>query len=281
MPTPQDRVRDTRQRDWGWFNYSLLDTYGPLIKADGIAVYVALVRHADNATQTCHPSYETLAGETGLSRRQVMRVIERLATVGLLRVTPQSTTTTEGKRVHAANRYTLLALDVAPVAEAPAPRPAPVVVTASHQGSDTQSPKQDSTDKTQSEQEREIPTGEGSALAPAPDGEGDEWPAVTVLDRDALCTARYLAFAQGVVPGVRVDGTWLAAEFAAYRDSVADRGKRSADWGAGWRAWLRRVRQFEPGQRGRASPPPAPLPLTRAADNAEVGRRRAKEARTA
>jgi hypothetical protein len=81
-------IRDTRQGGWGWYQYELLDTYGPHIGAPAIAVYVALTRFANNATQTTRPAAERIGEVTGLSTRQVRRELAVLAREGLIRSAP-------------------------------------------------------------------------------------------------------------------------------------------------------------------------------------------------
>jgi hypothetical protein len=51
----------------------------------GIAVYVALALHAGADSQTCWPSYRTLARLAGISRYQAMRAVKHLERHNLIR----------------------------------------------------------------------------------------------------------------------------------------------------------------------------------------------------
>ncbi len=64
----------------------------------GIAVYNVLALHADAITQTCWPSYETIAELAGMSRRQAMTAIGQLAIRRIIHI---------GKKGRS-NLYTLL-----------------------------------------------------------------------------------------------------------------------------------------------------------------------------
>ncbi len=52
----------------------------------GIAVYNVLALHADAITQTCWPSYETIAELAGMSRSQAAEVIRDLAIRRIIRI---------------------------------------------------------------------------------------------------------------------------------------------------------------------------------------------------
>ena len=54
-------VRTTGNSRWFWANNALIDKYGPTIGAHGIAVYTVLARFADHMSQSCHPSFQTIA----------------------------------------------------------------------------------------------------------------------------------------------------------------------------------------------------------------------------
>ena len=58
----------------------------PLIGPYGIAVYTGLSMYANNGTQQAWPSYQTMADLTGMSRREVIRVISRLEFFKLIKV---------------------------------------------------------------------------------------------------------------------------------------------------------------------------------------------------
>lgn len=67
----------------------VLQNYGAEMGPFGIAVLNVLVMHANKAGE-CHPSHETIAQLTGISRRQVMRVIGKLADLGIVKVTART-----------------------------------------------------------------------------------------------------------------------------------------------------------------------------------------------
>lgn len=144
-------VRDNRRSNWGWFNYEVLDQHGAAIGPNGIAVYMALVRFANNETQAASPAVPRIAKAIGLSERTVQRTLALLETAGLIAITPRYTE--DGDRT--SNLYTLLDLSVGGDTVTPG------VVSDSHHGGDTQSPKQDYVNKTNLN-EREI----APALAP-------------------------------------------------------------------------------------------------------------------
>ncbi|HUS14637.1 MAG TPA: helix-turn-helix domain-containing protein [Chloroflexia bacterium] len=246
-----DRIRDKRLRNWSWFNNQVLDCYGPTIGADGIAVYMVLVRFADQAAQTSYPAVPTISAATGMSVRQVSRVLVALARHGLVRITPQYGP--DGRQ--SSNLYTLLELppaggredgarDILPPAggrgdATGASTPPP----ASHRGDATQaSPslppghppdatqasKQDSGNQTHPIQR------EGERPGPSP-------PAETF---DAQTLRPWLAeqCAEAGLPASAVD---FARELAAWQDQIAS-GRRhvvptAKGQAADLRLWLRRA----------------------------------------
>lgn len=164
---------------WFWIDNQLLDRFGPRLGVYGLAVYTALARCA-NRERECHPSYQRIADAIGCSRRQVIREMARLESLGL--VTKIERTTARGDA--GANGYRLLCLappqpqpdqtsdsQSPPAPEATAPGDpvsplvtgghypsdsgSPEVVTETTGGGDSQSPKQDLKNKTQSEEDPE------------------------------------------------------------------------------------------------------------------------------
>lgn len=67
----------------------ILQVFGPRMGPYGIAVYNALAMHA-NRHGECHPSYETIAAETGMSARQAKREIEKLCGLKLVAIRDSS-----------------------------------------------------------------------------------------------------------------------------------------------------------------------------------------------
>ena len=50
-----------------------------------LAVYLALCAYADSREGTCFPSYQTIAGKAGCSRRKAIDAVARLESLGLIR----------------------------------------------------------------------------------------------------------------------------------------------------------------------------------------------------
>lgn len=90
-----------------WIDDAVYDTYAAQIGIYAYAVYTALVRHADTA-QTCFPSYATIAKKLGISKRHVIRQIDRLIEVGLIKASPRQKTGKKGTDSQDSNLYTLL-----------------------------------------------------------------------------------------------------------------------------------------------------------------------------
>ena len=164
---------------WFWLDNQLFDRFGPRLGAYGLAVYAALARCA-NRQRECHPSHQRIADAIGCSRRQVIREVAHLESLGL--VEKLARTTAQGDA--GANGYRLLCLappqpGARPASDSlspPAPESAgpgdavsplvtpshtpgdsgsPGVVTEATGGGDSQSPKQDKKNKTQSEEDPE------------------------------------------------------------------------------------------------------------------------------
>jgi DNA-binding transcriptional MocR family regulator len=77
------RVRDRREANWFWMNKAVLDTYGPRIGANGIAIYAFLARCANEQGHAI-PSIRFIARHVALSTNTVMKYIDLLAEVGLI-----------------------------------------------------------------------------------------------------------------------------------------------------------------------------------------------------
>jgi DNA-binding transcriptional MocR family regulator len=78
------RIISRRHQPWAWFDKRVITRYGHHLGPHGIAVYMALAVHVDGDTQTCFPSYRTLAYETGLSRPTVVKAMKTLVALGLV-----------------------------------------------------------------------------------------------------------------------------------------------------------------------------------------------------
>jgi DNA-binding transcriptional MocR family regulator len=215
-------VRDTRQGGWGWYQYQLLDHFGPQLGPTAIAVYVALTRFANNATQTTRPAAERIATTIGVSVRQVRREFAKLGAAGLIQSTPRYDA--DGRQLP--NEYILVDLrDLV----ARGDTPSPLGVTVRQGEGDCVSPKQDSVDQDSLEQER------GRAPAPSPPLEQFE-----PTDTE---TAWFVAEARAAgVPESAID---VPRETATWRDMIATGARpRPRAPAADWRIWMRRAIRY-------------------------------------
>jgi hypothetical protein len=78
-------VRDRRKAKRFVIDNAIIDIYGPLVGPYGLAIYMALCRHANGNTQQAFPRIKTLVAETGMSERKAHDVIQHLCQVGLIR----------------------------------------------------------------------------------------------------------------------------------------------------------------------------------------------------
>src|SRR5690606_21466129 len=81
-------VNDRRTRGYFTIDNILLDAYGKILKAHGIAVYTALARFA-NSDDECWPSRRAIHDRTGVSLPQINRELNKLVAYGLITITPQ------------------------------------------------------------------------------------------------------------------------------------------------------------------------------------------------
>ena len=75
-------VRDRRPGYLRVYN-DLYDKFGAQLGPYGLAVYVALSRYA-NKDEECWPSHTTIAEGTGMSRRQVIREVNKMEKLGII-----------------------------------------------------------------------------------------------------------------------------------------------------------------------------------------------------
>jgi len=133
-------IRDGRRPGWHWAYHEVVDEYGAKLGPHGLAIYYALCRHA-NDNRECWPSYSTLAKETGMSRRQAIRAVKRLATEGLILKEPRK----DDAGDPTSNRYILLDFDPENEGSAketpPGEQELPQVVSGSDHGSARETPK--------------------------------------------------------------------------------------------------------------------------------------------
>jgi hypothetical protein len=79
-------IRDARNKEWFWLDNEYLNGYAKYLGATCTVVYISLCRHADNKTQTCFPSMETMATENGINAKSVSRSIKKLVEWNIINV---------------------------------------------------------------------------------------------------------------------------------------------------------------------------------------------------
>lgn len=98
MSSDTIQIRD-RRSGFLWIQNSFFDEYIKRLQPSSLIVYLALARLANNDTQCCYPSYQTLSEMTGLARSTVALSLEELKSAGII-----DWEMTEGQR----NVYSLL-----------------------------------------------------------------------------------------------------------------------------------------------------------------------------
>jgi predicted transcriptional regulator len=83
-----------------------LTIWGSILKANGIAVYLCLVRHANN-DGTCYPSINTIAKKCGICRRTAISTINQLNELGHIKREGRNK---QGSREKTSNLYTTVDL---------------------------------------------------------------------------------------------------------------------------------------------------------------------------
>lgn len=259
-----DNVRSLRNQGWAWFDYAVLDTHGAKIKAAGIAVYMVLARHAGNDSQQAFPAVQSIAEKTGMSDRQVKRVLKTLEEAGLISIEPQYDEA--GRQL--SNLYTLL-----PVLSYRGDTQSPSGVTTSPGGGDTQSPKQDSVNKTHRNKREIAPasvTGDIPRIEPTAPAVRDmptkPVPATPLPDIYPL-TSDMQVWAFANVPSLHGQLATEHAKFCAYYRSIAHDKKlgRRANWRPVWELWMTRAAdgEFSRKAAGQSAPVPAAPALPR------------------
>ena len=76
-------------------------------------VYAYLLLIEDRKTHTCHPSYNTIAAETSLSKNTALKSIDILLEAGLITVEPSSYFDRRGMKWKGNNLYTILPINSA------------------------------------------------------------------------------------------------------------------------------------------------------------------------
>lgn len=78
-----DEVRDRRTRPWFWVQKSVITDHGKVLGPYGITVYCYLAMRA-NEQGTCFPKQDTIAKETGMSRKSVSESLKQLKALNLI-----------------------------------------------------------------------------------------------------------------------------------------------------------------------------------------------------
>jgi hypothetical protein len=98
-------IRQRRTAERFFVDNAIIDEFGDQLSPYGLAVYVALCRHADIDSQECYPSHSTLAKETGMGEASVKKAVRKLEDLGLVRVSERW----RENGGQTSNLYTLLA----------------------------------------------------------------------------------------------------------------------------------------------------------------------------
>jgi uncharacterized phage protein (TIGR02220 family) len=77
-------IKDGRKRNWWWARNEIFDQWGPILKSNGLAVYLCLCRHANDHAE-CWPSFQRIARECGVHRTTVIKNIKLLESYQLIR----------------------------------------------------------------------------------------------------------------------------------------------------------------------------------------------------
>jgi hypothetical protein len=77
-------IRTMTKGYWYWINRAVLIRHGRRLKPSGIAVYNVLASFA-NVEQSCFPTQKAIADVIGVSRRTVMRKIQDLDRLGIIK----------------------------------------------------------------------------------------------------------------------------------------------------------------------------------------------------
>ncbi len=106
LPTPPESSNGHGlQGQFVRLDYAFYDRYATQLGPYGLAVYIALARHAYRKTSRCHVKVQTLAHELAMSERQVRYALKHCEWLGLIRRTPRYG---EGRRGQVESEYTVL-----------------------------------------------------------------------------------------------------------------------------------------------------------------------------
>lgn len=82
--TEQIRIKDKRQGVFTVDNV-VLNSFGKIMGATGIAFYITLCRYANNTTQQTYPSLTTIAKETGMDRKTIINCAKLCVELNLIK----------------------------------------------------------------------------------------------------------------------------------------------------------------------------------------------------
>ncbi len=80
-------MRDRRAKNWFWMERAVVKHHGAALGTVGMSVYAVLAMMADEETQSCYPSYQTIADYLGVSRNTAIKGIKMLVEAELIVVT--------------------------------------------------------------------------------------------------------------------------------------------------------------------------------------------------
>lgn len=63
-------IRDQREQEWFWGSNQFVDFYAEIVGDGAVAAYTVLCRFANNSTQKCWPSLDTIAKKAGMKSRK-------------------------------------------------------------------------------------------------------------------------------------------------------------------------------------------------------------------
>ena len=263
-------VRDNRGGEWLWMHNTIIDHYGPLIGAYGVAVYAALSRYANREGQAW-PSIQTLAAQLAIAPNTVRRTLATLEQHSLLSVTRRRTE----RDLNLSSIYTL----VNPNTNSSTSRDevlhqvkegtSPGEVGVLHQvkeGTSPRAPKQDSYNKTQNNKTQRT-RGGASIDAPIP-AEPVEPVVKLSRKREPKATEEERAYYAETVPALAeachldlsIDGVWAQCQKqlrALYNAQVRPTAALVArEYGQPTGYW------YAQDWRGQKGQPPAPHDVT-------------------
>ena len=82
-------IRPPKKKTRLWIDNEILEVYGKQLRAQGIAIYCVLARHANSKTQACFPSYPRIMKLSGVGNRNTitkyLNILEKLYLIYIIR----------------------------------------------------------------------------------------------------------------------------------------------------------------------------------------------------